>query len=1373
MKPALHTIFRLLGAIILSLIVSLSFAQQLPNYDVLYHYGKRVLPENIDQFIQKPDIKASEIVNGRYYRLVQFYEVPDQSERQRITEAGIEILDYLPHYAYLLSIPKNLEAAKLNEFSIRSVVPVTGTEKIHSTLIERPFGDWATKGSAVRVDLQFYKNIPLAYVLNQCARKNVPVIQSTEKANYVRIVIPEDRIEAIAILPFVQFMALIPAPGEKEDIEGRSLHRANAIDSDYPMGRKYTGDGIGVHCRDDGTVGPHIDFQGRIFQLTDDETGTHGDGVSGIMAGAGNLNPANRGMAAGADLYVTNYTANFLDTTLGLHLDAGVKVTNSSYSNGCNDGYTIITQTVDQQMYDYPTYLHVFSSGNSNNNDCGYGAGDQWGNITGGHKQGKNVIATANLFANAALVNSSSRGPAHDGRIKPDIAANGQDQISTNENNGYLSFGGTSGAAPGIAGIAAQLMQAYKELNNSEEANAGLIKACLLNTANDLGNEGPDFRYGWGHVNALRAVKVIEQNAFLQDAVGQGNSNTHEIDIPNGTKELRVMVYWTDPAATPMTSKALVNDLNMQVTTPGGDNLLPWLLDPTPNPGALNSPATNGIDDLNNVEQVLIKAPQEGSYSINIEGFEVPFGPQEYFVVYEIITDEITVTYPIGGESFEPFTTERIHWDAFGDDGDFTLEYSIDEGATWNTITTVSGNTRMYNWSVPGSTTGQAKIRVTRGNVSDESEANFSISYVPANIAINQVCPDYVRIVWPPVFGANEYDVFILGDKYMDSIGTTIVPLFDIPVQFPLEDFWFAVRAKGDNGLVSRRSIAINYDDLLLDCQQNNDLALSTILTPNPQSQLSGCDPYIDNISITITNEGLDPASDFPVAFRLNDQAPVTEVFSGTLSSGESVDYVFSTPVTIDQFGINTITTWVGLADEEFIANDTASLAVDAFFYTGLGNGEALDVIEDFEGPMFPQDFWQIINPDDFITWEKRDEIIGIDNDVTDVLSLNFWSYGNDDNIGQIDYFQTTLIDLTDATLPALNFDYAYTFWSGGPLYDSLKIEISTDCGLSFDEVLFYDGGESLATVPGLTVPFSPTTESDWASQSVNLVPYISESVIIRFTGINGWGNNLYLDNINISNIVAPNTDMNLADTLICENQQLQFIDNSTGVIGDYSWNFGPGTSPESASGPGPHDVYFLDPGVNTVTLIASNAAGSDTSTIDITVEGNPIADFTSNDLGDGVIAFTNNSEFGISYLWDFGDGNSSMEENPTHTYSENGNYTVTLTVTNACGEKVAEEQLGVTVVATATQFNPQSVKLLPNPTSGDFQIQVAGFQVEPFNIAIYDIRGRLIQTPTIKQYSARTQTTFDINGTQLVKGVYLIKVSTPDGLVTKKLVVQ
>ena len=484
-------------------------------------------------------------------------------------------------------------------------------------------------------------------------------------------------------------------------------------------------------------------------------------------------------------------------------------MTNSSYSNGCNAGYTEITETVDQQIFDNPTLMHVFSGGNSNNNDCGYGAGDQWGNITGGHKQGKNVIATANLFSDASLVNSSSRGPAHDGRIKPDISANGQQHISTDPNNEYFPFGGTSGAAPGIAGINAMLQNAYGELNNGETASSGLIKAILLNTANDLGNKGPDFRYGWGHVNAYRAALALEEENYFSATIDIDETNTHDIEIPENVAEARIMTYWMDQPGSVMTTKALVNDLNTTLINPAGDVLNPWVLDPTPDPAILDQPAFNGIDDLNNVEQIAIDNPVAGTYTLQVEGFELPFGAHEYYVVLEYRLNDVTVIYPIGGERLVPGETERLQWDATGTDGNFDLEYSIDNGATWNIINTVGGGIRMYNWEVPNELTGEALVRISRDMAEDTSDATFSIADMPSGLEVIKICPDYIRLGWAAVAGATSYDVYLLGDKYMEVVNMASNTFSDIAIDNPFNDYWVAVSANFDNGAKSRRTNAI------------------------------------------------------------------------------------------------------------------------------------------------------------------------------------------------------------------------------------------------------------------------------------------------------------------------------------------------------------------------------------------------------------------------------------------------------------------------------------------------------------------------------------------------------------------------------------
>ena len=109
----------------------------------------------------------------------------------------------------------------------------------------------------------------------------------------------------------------------------------------------------------------------------------------------------------------------------------------------------------------------------------------------------------------------SSRGPTVDGRIKPDIASKGTSVWSTIPPYSYDHKTGTSMACPGIAGVMAQLYHAYKELNGGVNPPSALMKCILLNSADDIGNPGPDFKHGWGEVNAYRAVKMLESSNYI------------------------------------------------------------------------------------------------------------------------------------------------------------------------------------------------------------------------------------------------------------------------------------------------------------------------------------------------------------------------------------------------------------------------------------------------------------------------------------------------------------------------------------------------------------------------------------------------------------------------------------------------------------------------------------------------------------------------------------------------------------------------------------------------------------------------------------------------------------------------------------------
>lgn len=1081
--------------------------------------------------------ESSKLDNG-YIGWIQFYETPTQDIQNSFKNNNLQLLEYIPNKAYLFYFPNSASVVFLKDNGVRSIVPVEGWFKLDSNLKNGTIGEWAVDGNNILVTLQFHKNVSAEYIINDLANRQISVKQEYKGSNNIDLSIPNNCLEDLSNLSYVKWIEIISAPPVKDDTRGRSLHRSSNLDTQTGAGRNYTGLNIGVLCRDDGIVGPHIDFQGRIDNSMATGTGqTHGDGVSGIMAGAGNLDPSMRGMAAGSNLYVVNYVSNFLDSaTLTYINDGSVQITNSSYSNGCNDGYTSTTQTVDTQTNDIGSLLHVFSAGNSNNNNCGYGAGTQWGNITGGHKQGKNVIATANVYFDGSLVGSSSRGPAHDGRIKPDIAANGQNQNSTNENNTYQSFGGTSGAAPGIAGISAQLYEAYGDLNGGALPPSALIKATLLNTANEAGNIGPDYKFGWGIVNALRAGMLIEDERHLSDDISQGETNTHTINVPTGTTQVRFMVYWSDPAASPGASPALVNDLDLIVTDPSSGTNEPWILDHTPNATTLNLPATLGPDHLNNMEQVLLNNPDAGDYDIEISGFNVPIGPQEYFVVYEIIADELTMTYPNAGESFAPGETESLHWDAINTTENFILDYSSDNGNTWNYIGTASATTSNYAWSIPSDVTGDALVRVTSGGFSDQSDETFSIASLASNVEVSQICPTEATFVWNPVTDAESYDFYLLGSTYMELLGNSTSTFFTFPITDPNDEMWAAVVAKNDTeGWESRRTIATHHLGGLVNCALADDLSLESI--NNTSSDFNYiCDNSPTIISANIRNTGANSQSNFIVTYQIDSDPVVEETFTGTLGAGQQQTFDFTEEVSIATDGNYTLTVRVELAGDLNPSNNEQILD----FYATT-QATALNFEEDFEINGMPPANWSIINPDDSTTWEERTGIIGIDGNASVTAWINNAQYNSS---GEVDILQTEIFNLSNATVPSLTFDLAKAQWSAS-YNDVLKVDISIDCGATFTTIYEKDGLD-LSTIPNyIGSNWDPASADDWRTEEIDLTPYEGENVMFRFVNINGYSNSTFIDNINVSAEILGVTENELTGVSLYPNPTSEFVNVS------------------------------------------------------------------------------------------------------------------------------------------------------------------------------------------------------------------------------------
>jgi len=236
--------------------------------------------------------------------------------------------------------------------------------------------------------------------------------------------------------------------------------------------------------------------------------------------------------------------------------------------------------------------------------------------------------------ARAAVAPFSGWGPADDGRIKPDIVANGVSVLSqtfpeattvafpaTFQN---LSFSGTSMAAPNAAGSAALIQQAALR-DAGSVLRASALKGLIIHTADDVNAAGPDYRTGWGLMDAQAAVDLVRDHA-------QNPSNQRLTDLVLNRNQvqtirlehkaagpIRATICWTDPAGNGADTfdnrtPVLVNDLDLRVRRVGGTTFLPFRLNVN-NPFAL---ATRGDNIVDNVEQVFIANAAAGTYEIVI-----------------------------------------------------------------------------------------------------------------------------------------------------------------------------------------------------------------------------------------------------------------------------------------------------------------------------------------------------------------------------------------------------------------------------------------------------------------------------------------------------------------------------------------------------------------------------------------------------------------------------------------------------------------------------------------------------------------------------------------------------------------------------------
>ncbi|MDD5457824.1 MAG: S8 family serine peptidase, partial [Phycisphaerae bacterium] len=470
-----------------------------------------------------------------------------------------------------------------------------------------------------------------------------------------------------------------------------------------------SGEGITVGVWDAGVARlTHQELIGRVVSKDGAGVQSHSTMVTGTLAATG-IDISATGMAPLASIDGYNWTSDTTEMAAAAMSSAGqtdkIQISNHSYGTICGwyyngqwnwygnpayresdlfGQYNYLARDFDNVCYNAPYFLPFQGAGNDRgdgkpaeegvyyingdpcNQDIFYTStgpyADNWDN--GGFDTlmptacAKNVMTIGAIndavtdgmrdLSKATMSSLSSWGPTDDGRVKPDLVTNGISVYSctSSSDTAYSTLSGTSLATPAAAGAAAQLLDLYSQLFPGQYMRSSTLKALMIHTADDLGNPGPDYKFGWGLINnEMSAEKLLlhKRNSAANNIIVGSMTKQRQRDYVHddytfewdGVSPIKATLCYTDLPGTQTsvgtldsTLIKLKNDLDIIITAWDETKYSEFILDPA-NP---DTPAATGDNDLDNVKQVLIQSPsQTGTYSISVIIKNI--GTQEYSLI--------------------------------------------------------------------------------------------------------------------------------------------------------------------------------------------------------------------------------------------------------------------------------------------------------------------------------------------------------------------------------------------------------------------------------------------------------------------------------------------------------------------------------------------------------------------------------------------------------------------------------------------------------------------------------------------------------------------------------------------------------------------
>ena len=502
-----------------------------------------------------------------------------------------------------------------------------------------------------------------------------------------------------------------------------------------------------------------------------------------------------------------------------------------------------------------------------------------------------------------SVASFSSWGPTDDGRIKPDIVADGVDVLSCGSSSpaNYITLSGTSMSAPNVTGSLYLLQEYYAEKNGGNFMRAATLKGLACHTAFDAGNAGPDYIYGWGLLDMKKAAQAITDNGtkslLKETTLPQGQQQTYNV-VASGNGPFRASISWTDPPGTPTTegtvnsrNPKLVNDLDIRVSD-GTTTFYPWVLDPA-NPSV---PAKTGDNIVDNTEQVYIPGTVAGkAYTITILHKGVLLGGSQ---------DYSLIVTGIGGNSYclsgpLPNADSRVNNVTLSN-----LDYSQPAGCT--------SYTDLTNLTIQLEQGKTYPLSVTLGTCG----ANF-----------NKAAKIYIDWNGDGVFEANEL-VATTGIINATGVYNTniIVPVSVTPGNFSL--MRVVLTETSDTSAITpcgTYAKGETQDYRVQFLQTSTDAGITAIVSPG----LTGTCPGATQVTVSLKNFGRKPISNIPVTVAVtapgNIVTTISQTYIPTLEPLEQENFTLNGTFNAVAGATYNIMATTNLANDPISANNQVS----------------------------------------------------------------------------------------------------------------------------------------------------------------------------------------------------------------------------------------------------------------------------------------------------------------------------------------------------------------------------------------------------------------------------------------------------------------